>query len=146
MSQFHCISQHHVAKSCGFIQALVSENQHCKPKSYIARTSISLSFLFFPDFKSHSPFSLELIQQQFISNVANLNRIQATPKTMTFGMIWKALLWEISLPIALFAILEASVLNYHFYLIVIPYVVAATTNRGSCLIYSTSESIMDLEI
>ena len=61
-------------------------------------------------------------------------------------MIWKALLWEICLPIALFAILEASVLNYHFYLIVIPYVVAATTNRGSCLIYSTSDSIMDLEI
>ena len=54
---------------------------------------------------------------------------KATPKTMTFGMIWKVLLQEISLLIAPFAILEASVLNYHFYLIVIPYIVAATTNR-----------------
>ena len=71
---------------------------------------------------------------------------KATPKTMTFGMIWKVLLQEISLLIAPFAILEASVLNYHFYLIVIPYIVAATTNRGSCLICSSSDSIMDLEI
>ena len=84
MSQFHCISQHHVAKSCGFIQALVSENQHCKPKSYMAKTSISLSFLFFSDFKSHSPFSLELIQEQFISNVANLSHIQSNTQDNDF--------------------------------------------------------------
>lgn len=32
------------------------ENQHCKPTRYMARTNISLGFLFFPDFKGLSQF------------------------------------------------------------------------------------------